>query len=324
VNKQRWTTALFLGLILAAPCAARAEAFADWLQAFRAEAQQQGIQPSTLKALDGLTPDERVLTLDGKQPEHKITFATYRKNVLARARIKTGKARYAAFAHTLKQAEARYGVPGKYIVALWGIESSYGALTGGFSVLRSLATLAYDGRRASFFRGELLAALKIIERGDVQADALIGSWAGAMGQCQFMPSTYLNHAADGNGDKRIDIWGSPQDVIASMAKYLRAEGWQPKMGWGVAVRPTQPLPAGSVGLAAEQGKTYAAWKKMGIKTLSGAVLAPPPTRLYYLVQPDGARGSSFLVTDNYRALMRWNRSTYFATAVGLLADSIAP
>ncbi len=316
--------AVVFGLMLSASPAARAEEFSAWLDAFRAEAQQQGIQSSTLQALDVITPDEKVLILDGKQPEHKITFATYRKNILAKARIETGKARYAAFAKSLKAAEARYGVPGKYIVALWGIESSYGALTGGFSVVRSLATLAYDGRRASLFRGELLAALKIVQRGDVKADALIGSWAGAMGQCQFMPTTYLNHAVDGDGDSRVDIWGNPQDVIASMANYLRAEGWQPKMGWGIAVRLKHPLPAKLVGLADGQGRPYAAWQKMGIKTRSGAVLAPPSARLYYLVQPDGARGESFLVTNNYKALMRWNRSTYFATSVGLLADRIAP
>lgn len=310
-------------MLMAAPNA-WAEEFAAWLQAFRAEAGQKGLTPETLKALDGVTPDERVLELDGRQPEHKITFATYRKNILAKARIKAGQARYADAAKALKQAETRYGVPGKYIVALWGIESSYGALTGGFPILRSLATLAYDGRRATFFRGELVSALKIVQRGDVKADALIGSWAGAMGQCQFMPSTYLNHAVDGDGDKRVDIWSNQQDVIPSMANYLRAEGWQPKMGWGVAVRLKKPLPASMVGLGAEQGKTYATWQKLGIKTRSGAVLAPPPARHYYLVQPDGARGPSFLVTENYKALMRWNRSTYFATAVGLLADSIAP
>lgn len=315
---------LLLATLLCAPGVAHAEPFADWLQAFRDEAQQKGIKPETLQALDGLTPDEKVLTLDGKQPEHKITFATYRKNILAKARIQTGKVRYADYAPALKQAEARYGVPGKYIVALWGIESSYGALTGGFPVLRSLATLAYDGRRANFFRGELLAALKIVQRGDVKADALIGSWAGAMGQCQFMPSTYLNHAVDGDGDRRVDIWGNPQDVIVSMANYLRAEGWQPKMGWGVAVKLKHAIPAKLVGLGEGQGKSYAAWQKLGIKTRSGAVLAPPPGRLYYLVQPDGAKGASFLVTENYKAVMRWNRSTYFATAVGLLADSIAP
>ncbi|MBP7252522.1 MAG: lytic murein transglycosylase [Alphaproteobacteria bacterium] len=324
MTNSRLIASICLGLALCVSPTVQAEEFSAWLQAFRAVAQQQGLQPNTLKSLDGITPDEKVLTLDGKQPEHKITFATYRTNILAKARIKAGKVRYADFAQTLKQAEARYGVPGKYIVALWGIESSYGALTGGFSVVRSLATLAYDGRRATFFRGELLAALKIVQRGDVKADALIGSWAGAMGQCQFMPSTYLNHAVDGNGDKRVDIWGNPQDVIASMANYLRAEGWQPKLGWGIAVRLKKPLPTSMVGLTAEQGKTYATWQKLGIKTRSGAVLAPPPARLYYLVQPDGARGPSFLVTENYKALMRWNRSTYFATAVGLLADSIAP
>lgn len=313
---------LLLGLITA-PVYAAEGSFAEWLAAFRAEAQQKGITEQTLQALDGLQPEERTITQDQSQPEHKLTFATYRKNILSAARIKKGKALYAAHKKELAAISKTYGVPGKYIVALWGIESSFGAQKGGYPVLQALATLAYDGRRATFFRGELLAALRILDQGHIGVETLRGSWAGAMGQCQFMPSTYLNYAVDGDDDGVSDIWDNQLDVFASMANYLRAEGWKRSMGWGVAVEAHKPLAEEMIGLKA-QGHSYAAWQKLGVKLRKGARLAAPATRLYYLVQPDGAAGPSYLVTDNYQAVMRWNRSTYFATAVGLLADSIAP
>ncbi len=314
---------LLLLVLLTPPLHAAESSFAEWLAAFRAEAAQKGITEQTLQALDGLQPEERTITQDQSQPEHKLTFATYRKNILSVARIKKGRALYAAHKKELAAVTKAYGVPGKYIVALWGIESSFGAQKGGYPVLQAVATLAYDGRRASYFRGELLAALRILDQGHIGLDALRGSWAGAMGQCQFMPSTYLNYAVDGDADGVSDIWDNQPDVFASMANYLRAEGWKRGMGWGIAVQMRAPLDEDMIGVKA-QGRSYAAWQKLGVKLRKGARLAAPATRLYYLVQPDGADGPSYLVTDNYQAVMRWNRSTYFATAVGLLADSIAP
>jgi membrane-bound lytic murein transglycosylase B len=322
MKKIIWVVAFILGLCTA-PLQAAETDYASWLENFRAEAAGKGISAKTLTALNNFEPDETVIKLDNSQPEHKITFATYRKNILAISRIKRGKLLYAEHKKLLNQVTERYGVAGKYLVALWAIESSFGSQKGNFSVLRSLATLAYEGRRAELFRTELLAALKIIESGDSTAENLKGSWAGAMGQCQFMPSTYLHYAVDGDADGVRDIWDNEADVFASMANYLKHEGWQAKIGWGIAVQVRKKLPETLVGIA-QKGKTLGAWQKLGVKLKKGSVLAAPATRLYYLVQPDGAKGTSYLVTDNYKAVMRWNHSTYFATAVGLLADSIAP
>lgn len=295
--------------------------FETWLDAFRGEASADGISEATLTALDGMVPDERVLRLDQSQPEHKKTFAEYRQTILAESRIRRGQILLREYRDLLQEAESRYGVPAAVIVALWGIESNYGALTGKFSVLRSLATLAYDGRRAELFRRELLAALRIVERGDVTAENLLGSWAGAMGQCQFMPSTYLKFAVDEDGDGKRDIWGDQADIFASIAHYLQGEGWVPDLGWGRPVQLSEPVDPALVGL--KQGKLLATWRRIGVMEADGSDLVIRGKELYYLVQPDGAEGDSFLVTENYKAIMRWNRSTYFATAVGLLTDAIA-
>ena len=314
-------------LLLALP--ARAEtprsdpAYNSWLESFRSEAHAQGIRAETLALLNGLSLNERVVRLDQSQPEKKITFAAYRKNILHPQRVKKGRELYARHRNLLNRISARYGVPGNYLVALWGIESNYGAAQGNFQVLGSLLTLAYEGRRATLFRNELIAALKIIDRGEATPETLRGSWAGAMGQCQFMPSTYLGHAVDGDDDGRRDIWNNQSDIFASMANYLKHEGWQPHRGWGIAAKAAKPVPESYVGVN-QPGRTQAQWARLGVKPArKSAFLAAHPARLYYLVQPDGASGESFLVTDSYKAIMRWNRSTYFATTVGLLADEIA-
>jgi membrane-bound lytic murein transglycosylase B len=205
------------------------------------------------------------------------------------------------------------------IVALWGIESNFGGNTGGFDVIPSLATLAYDGRRAAFFRRELLAALRALDDEKIDSSLMRGSWAGAMGQCQFMPTTYLRHAVDHDGDGRRDIWDNEADVFASIANYLVAEGWQGGRIWGREVRLKRPLPPEEIGLENRRG--LAEWSKKGVQTPGGRPL-PVAAMEASLIQPDGPGGRSFLVYDNFRALMRWNRSTYFAVSAGLLADRL--
>lgn len=314
---------LLLFTLLCWPLSAHAATtFTDWLTDFRAEAAEQGITPKTLAQLDGLTPDEKVLRLDRSQPEHKITFAQYRKNVVSATRVRDGKSHRRDHAVVLRQVSKAYGVPSSVIVALWGVETSFGALKGKNSVLRSVATLAYDGRRADYFRKELLAALQILDSKAAPPGSLLGSWAGAMGQCQFMPSTFLNHAADGDGDGVKDIWHNETDTFASIANYLKHEGWKPGQGWGEKVALRRAVTPEVVGVK-QLGRSLVVWKKMGVELRAGSKLAAEKDRLYYLVQPDGASGASYLVTENYQALMRWNRSTYFATSVGLLADAIA-
>lgn len=309
---------LFVLVLLAWAGPARADSFDDWLAAFRDDAAAQGISQRTLDAaLDGVQPLDRVLALDVRQPERTITFARYRANILNPERIRLGRQYMRQYADLLAQTGDRYGVPPQIIVALWGIETSFGRNTGGFEIVPSLATLAWDGRRAAFFRGELIDALKILDDGDIDVGDMKGSWAGAMGQNQFMPSSFLKFAADGNGDGRRDIWNDRADVFASTANYLAANGWR-GAHWGRAVWIPAGLDPSYVTL--KDSRSMNEWGRLGLRFADGQPLPDSDSRLS-LVAPDGLPGPAFLVNDNYRAIMRWNRSTYFATSVGLLADA---
>ncbi|MDB2682732.1 lytic murein transglycosylase [Alphaproteobacteria bacterium] len=296
--------------------------FNTWLQELRAEATAQGISADTIQAaLSNVSPIARVIELDRKQPEGKMTYAQYYNRVISKDRIAQGRRLYRQHKTQLDQVSAQYGVQPQYIVALWGIETSYGNNTGGFGVVRALATLAHDGRRSSFFRKELLNALKIIDAGHISAAAMKGSWAGAMGQNQFMPSSFHAYAVDGNGDGRRDIWTSLPDVFASTANYLSSSGWKGDEKWGREVK----LPAGfSKSLTGlEIKKPLEQWSKLGVTLPNGQALPAGSDIQASIVTPDGLGGSAYLAYSNYRTIMKWNKSTYFATSVGLLADQIA-
>lgn len=207
--------------------------FQQWLRDFRQYAAEQGISEATLSnALDSVRYRERVVELDGYQPEFVRPIWEYLDTAVSSTRINNGLEKLAEHRETAQQMQQRYGVPAEIIVAIWGIESNYGSNFGDFSTLESLATLAYDGRRRDFARGELLAALRIIDQGDIAADEMKGSWAGAMGHTQFIPSSFEAYAVDGDGDGRRDIWGSIPDVMASTANYLDRAGWQANQPWG--------------------------------------------------------------------------------------------
>jgi len=321
--RVKFFTSLFFFITLAAPALAQSPVnpgFAAWLAQLEQEAITSGISADTVhQALDNAMLDERVIDLDQKQPENTITFDAYVQKIVTPERIRQGESRIEDHQALLRQISERYGVPPEIIVALWGVESNYGRNSGSYNVVDSLMTLAYDGRRPDFFRAELLNALRILDSEHMPAAALRGSWAGAMGQCQFMPSTYLKYAVDYNGDGIHDIWTNQADIFASIANYLASEGWRPELGWGQEVNLTVPAPDAVIGLNYQQD--IAGWAQMGVQAVNGA---PLPNRLINasLIQPDGPQGRSFLVTDNFRALMRWNKSTYFATSVGLLADTI--
>ncbi len=295
--------------------------FADWLEDLRREARIKGISEATLKdALDGIEPIPRVIELDRNQPEFTLTFAEYFESVAPLDRIRRGRRRLAENRDILDPVAADYGVPAELIVALWGVETDFGRLTGGFQVVPALATLAHDGRRSKFFRGELLSALRIIDDGHVTAAEMKGSWAGAMGQSQFMPSSFLNSAVDRDGDGRKDIWSTPADVFASAANLLRVNGWRRGQRWG---RPVMLPPVFDLGVEGlENRRTLGIWQAMGIRSRDGSDL-PDGDILASLIMPDGPDGPVFLVYDNYRAIMGWNRSHYFALTVGYLADQIA-
>jgi membrane-bound lytic murein transglycosylase B len=307
--------------LLSAPAFA-ADDFSLWLNGVRAEALESGVSPETADhALDGLTTDPRVPALDHRQPEKIVSFVHYRALIVSPERIREGRANLERYGDELDRASRRYGVAPQFIVALWGIESSFGHNMGDFSTVRSLATLAYEGPRQMFFRKELLRALQILDEGDISPEGMTGSWAGAMGQNQFMPSSFLIFAADGDGDGRRDIWHDRADVFASTANYLARSGWRPGERWGEAVHVPQGLKSSYVTL--DRRLPLEEWSRLGLTLRKGRPLPDAVGVEASLVAPDGLSGPTYLVYDNYRAIMRWNRSTYFATAVGLLADAIA-
>jgi membrane-bound lytic murein transglycosylase B len=315
--------AMVSSMACALPRLARAEptaSFASWLEAFRADAAAAGISTRTLdSALGGLKPIQRVLELDQKQPETTITFAQYISKVVNSVRIGNGRKHLAENRPLLDRVAAKYNVQPRFIVALWAVESDFGASTGGFSVVASLATLAWSSTRPELFRSELIAALKILDRYGMPSEMLKGSWAGAMGQCQFMPSSYLRYAVDYDNAGRPDIWSDRADVFASIANYLSHEGWDGAFTWGRDVK----VP-GSFDESLINGKvlkTIDAWAALGVRRGDGGNL-PKAALQAGLVQPGGTAGPTLLTYNNFRVIMKWNRSTYFATSVSYLADRI--
>ncbi|MFW5833565.1 MAG: lytic murein transglycosylase [Pseudomonadota bacterium] len=300
---------------------ARAETFAAFLAEMRDLALARGIANATIDAaFAGLGADSDVIALDRRQPEGRMTFRTYRDRVVSRARIDGARRNYAAHAALLEEIGAAFDVSPRILVALWGIESSFGRVTGNHAVVRSLATLAHDGRRRDLFTRELLAALEIIDRTPLQPADLFGSWAGAMGQAQFMPTTYLDHAIDLDGDGWADIWHSQPDVFASMANYLRNIGWNGAYRWGREVR----RPGGFAGLPTgrDDKRPLEFWEAAGLRRADGGPLPMAPIDAGLILTDDGA-GPAYLVYANFDVLMQWNRSTWFALSVGLLSDTIS-
>ena len=312
--------AIFSLLFLFSPVAG-AEEFQTWLRDLRAEAQAKGISAAILdEALSQIKPIPRVIELDRRQPEFTLTFTQYRDRVVPRARIRTGRAKFLANRALLEEIGKKIGVQPRFIVALWGIETDFGRVTGGFKVIPALATLAYDGRRSAYFRKELLNALQILNEGHIAPKDMVGSWAGAMGQCQFMPSSFLAHAIDYDGDGRRDIWTTRQDVFASAANYLAKSGWRSDQTWGREVT----LPAGFDRAMADLKvrKPIGDWQAMGVRRAGGGDLPSRQLAASIVLPEKGKMSPAYMVYNNYRTTLLWNRSTYFALAVGLLADGI--
>ena len=294
--------------------------FSRWVQGVKAEAAAQGISRRTLDdAFTGIQPIPRVLELDRKQPESTMTFAQYIDRVLPQQRIDLGRQRMAENWQLLSSVSARYGVPPHVLAAFWGVESGFGQNMGSFSVIGSLSTLAYDGRRSSYFRKELMAALLILEQGHVTPSGMLGSWAGAMGQPQFMPSSFLTYAVDFSGTGHKDIWTDKADVLASIANYLVRSGWRgDQLYLGEVVLPP--------GFDTDQAKpdrprSLGQWEAMGVRRPGDRPLGTPDM-VAAIVRPGGNDGPNLLVTENYRAIMRYNSSLYYATAVTYFAEQI--
>ncbi|MBI1302172.1 MAG: lytic murein transglycosylase [Alphaproteobacteria bacterium] len=308
-------------IFLLFPFSVQAEDFQAWVKDFKAEARQKGISDEILdEAFEGVEPIARIIELDRKQPEGTLTFAQYKDRVISKARIEQGRSLYKKHKALLDRISKEYDVPAQYIVSLWGVETSYGNNTGGFSVVNALATLAHDGRRSEFFRGELINALKIVQQGHISLSKMKGSWAGAMGQNQFMPSSFFSFAVDGDGDGKRDIWTSLPDVFASTANYLSKSGWKGDERWGRQVKLPENFSKKHEGL--DTKKNVNGWSDMGVQTLYGHPL-PDADIKGSVIAPDGLDGSAFLVYHNFDVILKWNRSKYFATSVGLLADEIA-
>lgn len=293
--------------------------FAQWVARFRQTALAAGIDEATLhQGLDPVQLLPRVLELDRAQPEFSRTLWDYLDKAVSPARVAQGREKLQQFAAESGAASTRYGVPAAVLVAVWGIESNYGRNYGDLPVIDALATLGFDGRREAWARGELLAALKILQHGDMDRSRMLGSWAGAMGQTQFMPSVYLAHAVDADGDGRADIWGSLADVLASTAQFIARSGWRRQEAWGTEVA----LPADFDLARADPSvrQTSAQWAQAGVRSVDGSAL--PELADASVLQPAGLRGPAFLVGANYRAILRYNNSTSYALSVCLLAQRI--
>jgi membrane-bound lytic murein transglycosylase B len=330
---------------LAAPAAAQQEDsdWADFLAAIRARALAEGVSARTLDAvLPTLSFNPRVVELDRAQPGGNPAtttpaaipaFAPYRVRHVDAARIGRGRAKYLTLRPMLARIEAETGVPEEIMIAIWGHETNYGSYTGDFDLPRSLASLAFEGRRRELFSGEFIATLKLIDRG-VPRERLKGSWAGATGYPQFLPSVYLRLARDGDGDGRADIWTSEADALASIANYFVNAGWRPGRPWGVPARVAPQLDRTSVAGRLDSPRcprvherhsrwlTVAEWRRRGVVPIGGPALRDD--ELASLLEPDGPNATAYLLTGNYRVILDYNCSNFYALSVGLLADAVVP
>ena len=323
---RRIPVILVLALLVAQGATTRSSAdegakFEAWLEGVRAEAASRGLKPSTIgEALSGIEPIARVIELDRRQPEFTLTFDEYVARVVPEKRVRRGRALLKENAGLLAEVSAKYRVQPRFIVALWGIETDFGRITGGFPVIAALATLAYDGRRSAYFRRELFDALRILDEGHITSRKMLGSWAGAMGQSQFMPSSFRRFAVDHDGDGRRDIWTTRADVFASAANYLSRVGWKDDRTWGRRIR----LPEGfdEELVDGKTRKRLSAWQSLGVRKADGGNL-PKRDLPAVLVRPGAGTSPVFAAYSNYQSLLRWNRSSYFAISVGMLSDRIA-
>jgi len=294
--------------------------FAAFLREFRAVALKDGISARTYDtAMAGLVPNARVEELNASQPEFTRNIWDYLDSAVSDSRIANGQEKKQTEAATLARAEAAYKVDRHVLLAIWGLETSYGQIMGGFNVFQALATLAYAGRRQDFGRSQLLAALRIVEAGHKDPERMQGSWAGAMGHTQFIPTTFLEFAVDGDGDGRRDLWDSMDDVFHSTANYLSRFGWETGEPWGEEVVVPQGFDFGLSGYGAT--KTVAQWQALGVAPATGSTRAAADKPAYLLV-PAGHRGPGFLVYKNFRVIMRYNNATSYALAVAHLSDRI--
>ena len=311
-------------LLLFTATTSHAESFDQFISGLKKEAISAGISAELVEEAfaNVKEPIPSVSKKLKNQPESKFSFTAYTDRLASDKRGILGAERYKENTAKLKEIEAEYGIPASTLVALWGIESYFGKLPGKFQIIPSLTTLAYNSHRRTFFRKELMAALKIVDQGHTTLPNLTGSWAGAMGQCQFMPTSFLYYAADGDGDGKKDIWQTKADVFASSANYLKKHGWKTGELWGQRVILGKKLPVLKLtGRGLSENKPMEYWESLGIYPAKkgGFEHAPQMARLFL---PEGPSKKAYLVHHNFNVVMRWNNASYFAFSVLSLADKI--
>ncbi len=295
--------------------------FAACVAGLQVRARQNGIsEPVVRDVLGAVERIERVIELDRQQPEFTATFTDYYTRRVTDERVERGRALLAEHRELLAKVQRDTGVPAHYLVSFWGLETNFGGYFGALPVPAALATLACDERRSTFFTGELLAALQIIDAGDITPERMLGSWAGAMGHMQFLPSVFLQHAVDGDGDGKRDLWGSIPDALASGGNFLRHLGWEAGLRWGREVRLPEEFDYSLAGR--DDRQPLSNWAQLGVTDVYGNAL-PNLDLPAALIVPAGHKGPVFLVYKNFDVIMRWNRSEFYALAVGRLADRIA-
>lgn len=289
------------------------------IERLQQEARQRGIPDSLVSILATLKPLRRTIELDRSQPEFVQTFAGYFNKRVTDFHVQRGRELLEQNRDFLDNLTRQYGVPAQYLVAFWGLESNFGRNIGKMPVLDTLATLACDARRGEFFSEELFNALWVMNKHRVDADAMQGSWAGAIGQTQFLPSAFLQYGRDGDDDQRVDLWRSSADALTSAAYYLQQLGWQKELRWGREVRLPEDFPYHLAGI--DSPRSLSEWQQLGVRKADGSELTIADVQAALLI-PSGAAGPKFLVYDNFHIIMKWNRSQFYALAVGILADRI--
>ena len=308
--------------LVAVPIGARAQegSFGQFVAAVMAQARRAGISEATLRAaFAGVGPNARVIELDHHQAEFTLTWPQYRDRVLPATRLQLAQQNFGQQRAVLAEVQRRFGVEPTVVMGIWGIESGFGANKGNYRLVEALATLAWEGRRASYFRKELMNALRILDGGDVTPGRMTSGWAGAMGQPQFMPSSYLQYAVDFDGDGRRDIWDSVPDVLGSIGNYLAKSGWRSGEPWGQPVAVPASIDPAITGR--ENRRSLGAWMEMGVRRPDGSRFSRSEVS-GALLRPDGiGAGEGFMIYSNFNAIRRYNPSDFYALAVGLLGDA---
>jgi len=308
-------------LFLSQPLNAK-PSFEEYLADLKSQAVEQGYTSDFVdQVFTGVSYRKKTVTADKNQPETKLTLDKYLATRVPDWKVKKAIDLMAQHKVLLDQVEQQFGVQKRFIVALWGNESNFGNLMGKHSVINSLVTLAYEGRREALFKKQLFAALKILHQGHIDLEHFVGSWAGAMGQSQFMPSSFLDYAIDFDNDGRKDIWNNKADVFASIANFLKSEGWSNQITWGRQVSVLEKFDFSLAGLKSSDKRLLTDWQKMGVRRYDGHDL-PQVAIKASLIAPDGENGRIYLVYNNFHTLMKWNRSSYFGISVSYLSDRI--